>query len=405
MKIKTKITSIVLLLVLAFSLSSCVFYNVVSDLDSGEQTPVGDVTINVDEVKNHDITINTSETESEVAAAKALMSSVSIQTTTASGSGVIIKLSEDKSEAYILTNYHVVYDSSTRQVSKNIKVYLYGMESYLYSSNTPNYAMSATYVGGTMKYDLAVLKITASNVLLNSNARACEFADSNKVTVLEAAIAIGNAAGDGISATMGKVNVESENIEILAVDDRTPLSLRVMRTDAAVNSGNSGGGLFNSKGELIGIVNAKSASSTTDNIGFAIPSNVAKYIAENIIYYCDGTSYEHAYKCMLGITVRVKELYTEYDEEAGILYRKEKVAVDTIREKSAAAYGILNAGDVINSITIDGTTYEVTRTFHVIDAMLNARVSSVVVVNVTRGTQKTDITVPLSEKDKVNADS
>ena len=404
MKIKTKITSIVLLLVLAFSLSSCVFYNAVSDLDSGEQAPVGDVTINVDEVKNHDITISTAETESEVAAAKALMSSVSIQTSTASGSGVIIKLSEDKSEAYILTNYHVVYDSSTRQVSKNIKVYLYGMESYLYGTN-PNYAMSAKYVGGTMKYDLAVLKITASNILLNSNARACEFADSNKVTVLETAIAIGNAAGDGISATMGKVNVESENIEILAVDERTSLSLRVMRTDAAVNSGNSGGGLFNSKGELIGIVNAKSASSTTDNIGFAIPSNVAKYIAENIIYYCDDTSYEHAYKCMLGITVSVSELYTEYDKDSGILYRRERVVVNTIPKKDAAAYGILKSGDVINSITIDGTVYEVTRTFHVVDAMLNARVSSVVVINVTRGSENIDLTIPLSNKDIVNADS
>ena len=404
MKLKNKIISILLLIATALSLSSCLFYTTVSDMTDTPQTPVGDVTINVDEVKNHDISINTSESDSEVAAAKALMSSVSIQTSAASGSGVIFKLSEDKSEAYILTNYHVVYDSSTRQISRNIKVYLYGMESYLYGTN-PDYAMYAAYVGGTVKYDLAVLKVTASEVLLRSNARACEFADSNKVTVLETAIAVGNAAGDGISATMGKVNVESENIALYAADEKTKLTLRVMRTDAAVNSGNSGGGLFNAKGELIGIVNAKSAASSTDNIGYAIPSNVAKYIAENIMYYCDGTKVQFAYKCMLGITVSVKELYTEYDEEKGILYRKERVAVDTIPEKTAAAYGILKAGDVINSITIDGVTYEVSRMFHVVDAMLNARVSSSVVINVTRSGKALDLTVPLANKDIVNADS
>ena len=401
MRLKTKLASVLILIATVISLTSCVFLTTVSDKSDTGDTVVRDVTVNVGEVKNHDITINTSESESEVVAAKALMSSVSIQTSSASGSGVIFKLSEDKSEAYILTNYHVVYDSSINMVSKKINVFLYGMESYLYGSD-PNYAISAEYVGGTVKYDLAVLKIRGSEVLLNSNARACDFADSNKVTVLETAIAVGNAGGSGISATMGKVNVESENIALLAADERTELSLRVMRTDAAVNSGNSGGGLFNSKGELIGIVNAKSSSSSTDNIGFAIPSNVAKYIAENILYYCDGKADYYAYKCMLGITVRAGELYTEYDEASGILYRKERVKIESVNT-GAAAYNLLVAGDIINSITIDGTVYEVTRTFHVVDAMLNARVGSNVVINVSRGVKQVDVTVPLTTL--VNADA
>lgn len=406
MRLKTKLASVLILIATVISLTSCVFLTTVSDKSDTGDTVVRDVTVNVGEVKNHDITINTSESESEVVAAKALMSSVSIQTSSASGSGVIFKLSEDKSEAYILTNYHVVYDGSINMVSKKINVFLYGMESYLYGSDL-NYAISAEYVGGTVKYDLAVLKIRGSEVLLNSNARACDFADSNKVTVLETAIAVGNAGGSGISATMGKVNVESENIALLAADERTELSLRVMRTDAAVNSGNSGGGLFNSKGELIGIVNAKSSSSSTDNIGFAIPSNVAKYIAENILYYCDGKSDCYAYKCMLGIAVRAGELYTEYDEASGILYRKERVKIESV-DTGAAAHKLLGAGDIINSITIDGTVYEVTRTFHVVDAMLNARVGSNVVINVTReseddGLIQVDVTIPLTTL--VNADA
>lgn len=404
MKIKTKILAMLLLVAVAVSLSSCVFYSALSDMSDTSGAPVGDVTINVGEVKNHDISINTPESMGEVAAAKALMSSVSIRTGSASGSGVIYKLSEDKSEAYILTNYHVVYDSLTRSVSKNIKVYLYGMESYLYGTN-PDYAMYAEYVGGTLKYDLALLRIRGSEVLVNSNAAECDFADSDKVNVLETAIAVGNAEGAGISATMGRVNVESEYIDLRGADELTTVSLRVMRTDAAVNSGNSGGGLFNTKGELIGIVNAKSSASSTDNIGFAIPSNVAKYIAENIIYYCSEGQNQYAYKCMLGISVKVAELYTEYDEATAVFVRKEKVAVESVTKTTAAAYGILKSGDIINSITIDGTTYEVQRMFHVTDAMLNARVNSKVVVNVSRGSQKFDLTINLTNQDIVNADS
>ena len=406
MKIKNITISLILVLATVFTLSSCVFYTAVSDLaSSGSQNPAGDVTVNVGEVKNNDIVINAVESGSEVAASKALMSAVSITTDSASGSGVIFKMTEDKSVAYVLTNYHVIYDSQRRGVSNNIKAYLYGMESHLYGDDGINYSMAAEYVGGTVAYDLAVLKVTASEVLMNSFARACDFADSNEVKVLETAIAVGNAAGNGISVTLGRVNVDSEDIQLVAADERTKLSLRVMRTDAAVNSGNSGGGLFNAKGELIGIVNAKSASSTTDNIGFAIPSNVAKYIAENIIYYCDGKEYKSAYRCMLGIQVHIAALSTTLDEESGLLERRESVAVLSITSGKAAARSELKEGDVINSITIDGVTYEVSRMFHVTDAMLNARVKSSVVINVTRGSQNLDIAVSLNDKDIVNADS
>lgn len=404
---KIRIFTLVLTVVLiAASLSSCFFFNTVTDVPASDKNnEPTNTTVNVDEVKNTYITVNGAESAEEIAIEKALLSAVSIKTDTASGSGVIFRLSEDKSVAYVLTNYHVIYDSKTHGVSKNIKAYLYGMESHLYGDQGFSYAMNALYVGGTVQYDLAVLKIVASEVLMNSHAVACEFADSNDIRVLETAIAVGNAAGNGISATMGKVNVDSEEIQLLAADEKTALSLRVMRTDAAVNSGNSGGGLFNAQGKLIGIVNAKSAVSTADNIGFAIPSNVAKYIAENIIHYCDKTDRTSAYRCLLGITVRTVALYTELDEQTGNVYRKETVAVDSISSETAAANGYLKSGDIINLITIDGKTYEVTRMFHVVDAMFNARAGSNVVVNVTRGEDTLDITVPVSGDDIKNADT
>ena len=415
MKFKFRILSLLILIsIVATSLSSCFFFDVVSS-SSGKDGNGGNTTINTGDIKNHEIYINSSSEETVLATSKALMSSVSIYTEASAGSGVIFKLNADKGEAYILTNYHVVYNAKKQVVCNDIKLCLYGMEMI-------NYAMDAEYLGGTMEFDLAVLKITGSPVLMSSNAIACEFADSNKIAVLETAIAVGNANGEGISATLGRVNVDSEQIDILGADERTSLeNFRVLRTDAAVNSGNSGGGLFNSKGEVIGIVNAKSIDSKVDNIGYAIPSNVAKYIAENIIYYCDGHNGIHsAYQCMLGISVQVSELYTEYDNETGILHKKEKIKIVEIKEDSAAEKGTivkteedsaeddvkkgLAVDDIINSITIDGTKYEVSRIFHVVDAMLNARVGSDVTVNVTRAGETKDVKIILTENDIEEAD-
>lgn len=406
MKITTKISALIFILsFFTLSLTSCFIFDTASELSNANK---GDTTINVSGVNNHQISINSTKGESEIAAAKALMSSVSVITDSSMGSGVIFKMTEDKGTAYILTNYHVVYDSRTGAVNKDIDVYLYGMESYREASADENkqydYTIHAEYVGGTVKYDLAVLKVVGSEVLMRSNARACDFADSDKVAVLQSAIAVGNAVGAGISVTMGKINVTSEYINLLASDNKTTIQLRVMRTDAAVNSGNSGGGLFDEKGDLIGIVNAKEGGSSVDNIGFAIPSNVAKYISENIIYYCDGKNEVNAQQCLLGIQVTPIALSTEYDSETGLLTRKEVIEILSVVE-GGAADGILKEGDVLDSINIDGKTYPITRLYHVVDAMLNARVSSTVVVSVTRGSEKLDLTVTLSGKNIKPTDS
>ena len=350
----------------------------------------GGTTINVQGGPNYDIDISPNSSTNMIAASKALLSSVSIITSTSAGSGVIYKLDKEKGDAYIITNYHVVYDNNN-SINSEINAYLYGMEA-------SEYAIEATYVGGSMNYDIAVLKVTGSTILMGSNAVAVGVADSNDVAILDTAIAIGNPEGNGISATVGCINVDSENISVgFQVYNKVQrITLRVMRTDAAVNSGNSGGGLFNDRGELIGIVNAKDADSSTDNIGYAIPSNVAKAIAENIIYYCDGTTKQSVYRCMLGVTVGVDALYTEYDAETGKIYKRETVMLTEVAS-DAAVNGLLKAGDVINSITIDGIKHEVSRTYHIIDSMLYARVGSSVVINVTRGGTAIDVSVPITE--------
>lgn len=350
---------------------------------------------------NNNIQINSNGNQNLIAASKGLLSAVSVhckfkmttvstpmfgpstpttETVSSAGSGVIYTLDKNTGSAYIITNYHVVYckgSDAEDDISEDITVHLYGLED-------EKYAINAEYVGGSMNYDIAVLEVKNSDVLRESNAMAADFADSNDVAILDTAIAIGNPEDFGLSATVGAVNVESETIVMTSVDGSSYISLRVIRTDAAVNGGNSGGGLFNDKGQIIGIVNAKMSDSSIDNIGYAIPSNVARYVADNIIYYDkQDKSNDSVYRALIGITVGVESAGTEYDTETGKITRYEKVKVESVTEGGPAS-GKLNAGDIIKSLSIDGVTYEVKRTFNVVDVMLTARKTSTVVVNVER---------------------
>lgn len=367
----------------------------------------GEITVEAGD--NYDITIEGGEKLNLTLASKAILSAVSIfctfdvvsysgfgQATTSesysAGSGVIYKIDKTSGDAYIITNHHVVYNSECNTVNKisdDIALFLYGMEN-------GSYAIPATYVGGSMQYDLAVLKVSASRLLMESNAIAASFADSNEVSVLDTAIAVGNPEGEGISATVGYVNVDSEYVTL---NFTTPtgareVELRVMRIDTPVNGGNSGGGLFNAEGKLIGIVNAKMTDS--ENIGYAIPSNVVKYVADNILYYCDGKTEEAPYRCLVGITVTAGKSYSRYDTETGKIYKLEDVRVEEV-SSGGIADGRIIAGDIIRSITVDGTEYEVTRIFHVVDSMLNARVGSVVEVKLLRGGEEVTVTLDIIE--------
>ena len=309
------------------------------------------------------------------------------------GSGVIYKLDKAAGDAFIITNYHVVYDSNSNTengISDNISVYLYGSE-------IQGREMKATYVGGSQYYDIAVLRVEDSQVLKESNAIAADIADSDDIVIGENAIAIGNAQGYGIAASMGVVSVDSEYIDMIAADEKTEISLRVIRVDTAVNPGNSGGGLYNGLGELIGIVNAKLIEDNVENIGYAIPSNVAVSIAENIIDYCYGEENERVMRAMLGITITTTDSESVYDSEKGTLTIKETVTVHEVSE-GGLAYGAIEAGDVLVSAVFNGRTYEITRQHHVIDMMLDARVGDVVTMNVIRNGVETSVSFTIVEE-------
>ncbi len=427
-KIKSLVALGLVLVMMAGILTSCSIMNMGSSFGSDDETQEDYMTsedvermmagisqnVSVNGGDTLNINIQSNGNQNLIAASKALLSVVSIsckfkvtvsygtnlfgqsqtitKDATTDGSGVIYSLDNAKGDAYIITNYHVVYctGADTKDcISDKIDVFLYGQE-------YADYAIPATYIGGSKNYDIAVLKVTGSNVLRESNAVAAEFADSNSISVLDTAIAIGNAEAGGISATVGSINVDSENIQIDGIDGTSQITLRVMRTDAAVNSGNSGGGLFNDKGQVIGIVNAKMSANTVDNIGYAIPSNLAKYVAENIIYYDEQNSAnDSVQRILLGVNVTVAKAYTEYDTETGKIHKKENVKIASI-EAGSLAEGKLAVDDIVTSITIGDKTYDIMRTFNLVDVMLTARQGNTVVLHVVRAGTPIDVAIDLT---------
>lgn len=313
------------------------------------------------------------------------------------GSGVIYKLDKSAGDAYIITNYHVVYNSnseSSDKIASVIKCFLYGSDiSYSIKKNVlgieerdvngypvieygGGFAIDATYVGGSMNYDIAVLKVTNSNVLKQNDCRAVSVYNSDDVIVGTDAYAIGNPDGDGISVTKGVVSVESERLEMTGADGTTPVNFRVMRIDTAVNNGNSGGGLYNSSGKLIGIVNAKIIDSKVENIGFAIPSNIATRVADSIIKYSTNTN-KKAYKATLGIMVASKNIKAVYNEEKGKTEIFEDVYIHEITEGSIVSNSGLSVGDKIKSATLFGVKYVIDRSFKLVDLCWLLEIDSV----------------------------
>ena len=327
------------------------------------------------------------------ATAKGLMSAVSIQSNFVSrtqsyipgfgiiggsgreyysrGSGVIYRLEGE--EALIITNHHVVYDSGSRTsdgISEKIQVFLYGREE-------ENYSIKAEYVGGSQYYDIAVLRCKDS-AFTTGAVRAADVFDG-AVTVGQTAIAVGNPQGYGISASLGIVSVDSEHIML---SDGVNSS-RVIRVDTAVNAGNSGGGLYDGRGELIGIVNAKIVDESVENIGYAIPTSIAIAVADNIIDNCLGKTNKTVKRAMLGIDLSTAAATTVINENGGVEIRETVVISGT--ERGSLAAGVLQKGDILLSASIGEDKMEITRSYHIIDYMLRARVGDVVNVEIKRG--------------------
>ena len=245
-------------------------------------------------------------------------------TETAAGSGIII--SED---GYILTNNHVISGAD------KITVYVNpgdGSEEKTYE---------ATLIGSSESNDIAVLKIDATGL------NAAAFGDSDQLEVGELAVAIGNPMGQVHgSVTAGIISaVEQE----LTIDDVT---INAIQTDAAINPGNSGGALFDSYGNVIGIVYAKSSSVSIEGIGYAIPVNNIKDLVAQMINDPDSVKDQtKGSQIMLGITIRdiTEEMSKQYSMPVGVY-------ITEVSSMSAAERAGLQKGDIITEFAGETVT-------------------------------------------------
>ncbi len=324
------------------------------------------------------------------------------------GSGVIVELNKEAGNAYIITNYHVLYNkqSDEKGILSSIWVYPYGAYNGFTAKDgdTRGDGMKATYVGGAMDYDIAVLKIEGSEYLKNSAVTSAKIGDSEKVIVGEETYAIGNPAGAGISVSNGILSVASEYISMSALDDRDvnprdgyvdTVTHRVMRTTAAINSGNSGGGMFNKKGELIGIVSAKNAQSTTDNMGYALPISQVKAVYENIL-----ANEGKVLQATLGITVSNKASKAVVDADGHLSIVEEFVVAEEanvgVDGNTPAAYQKLSAGDMFLSASVNGGEKVLfTRRHHLTELLLSVRKGDTVVFTM-RNTSGDDVDVSIT---------
>ena len=281
----------------------------------------------------------------------------------ASGSGIII--SED---GYILTNNHVV-DSSSKSTyydiseATSVKITLY--------NNDKEY--DAKIVGKDSETDLAVLKIDANNLT------AAEFANSDEVKVGEFAMAVGNPLDLGTTITCGVVSAINRE-----VDDAEDGSKYVcIQTDAAINSGNSGGALVNSQGQVIGVNTLKVSSTGVEGIGFAIPINSTVNVTDDLI------NYSKVRRPYIGISGRDldEETAKKYDLVPGVY-------VVNVEEYSAAEKAGIKSEDIITAV--DGKEI---KTMDELNEIKNQHsIGDKITLKINRNKKEKEITLTLGEK-------
>ena len=282
------------------------------------------------------------------------------QTVSGSGSGVII--SED---GYILTNNHVISSTDSSafyQVSDatSVKVTIYGDET----------EYTAEIVGTDSQTDLAVLKIDKSGLV------AAELGDSSSVQVGEFVLAIGDPYGLEHSVTAGIISALNRE---MTVDGTT---YNVIQADCAINSGNSGGALVNSKGQVIGITTLKLSGTGIEGVSFAIPINDTIDIYKGLI---ENGKISRPFVGVYGI---------DLDEATAIRNGLTKgIYVDSVVEGSCAEEAGIEAGDVI--VAFDGKSVS---TMDELNDIKNTKsVGDSVEVTFYRGNEEMTVTLVLGE--------
>ncbi|MBE6588185.1 MAG: trypsin-like serine protease [Ruminococcaceae bacterium] len=273
------------------------------------------------------------------------------------GSGVIISR-----DGYIITNAHVITDSESGKLADSINIRLNSGEEY-----------EAKIIGSDTESDIALIKVDGKGL------SAARVGNSDSIKVGEQVIAVGNPLGElggtvtsGIvSATNREINVENNKMTLIQID-------------AAINPGNSGGGLFNTKGELIGIVNAKTTDVTVEGLGFAIPVNEAVNVAEELEKHGYVTGKTH-----IGISLTdVTDSFTAY-----YYFRSESTGVYITSVQEGYNEDVLEYGDRITAIN----DVEVSSTADVKEIVSESKVGDKLIFTVSRQGKLKDVEVTCYE--------
>ena len=338
------------------------------------------------------------------------------------GGGVIYAMDEE--DTYILTNYHVVYNENAAagnanengdNIARRVVCYLYGSESEPVRTNERDedgytvidyggYAVACDYAGGSAVSDIAVLRADTADVLaVNGQAQAAAVAEGYSVG--DTAYTIGNPDGEGISVTQGIVSIADDYISLNI--DGTARQYRSIRIDTPLYSGNSGGGLFNTAGELIGIANA--GNKQEENINYAVPLPIVTGTADNIIYY-----YEDGNAATNGV------YKIDFADEDAILSQNSRYVYDAssgtgeivedVVLGAGAVAGVseelgLQTGDILRALVVgrggETVEYEVGRTYDVSDILFVLRPGDSLSVRYDRGgvTDKRSGSVTLAASD------
>ena len=283
------------------------------------------------------------------------------QVESGAGSGVIIS-----SDGYILTCAHVVDGASNITVTINDKDY------------------TATLVGEDTTSDIAVIKIDADGLT------PATVGDSDSLKVGQNVMAVGNPLGElGGTVTGGMISALNRSVTIQGTNSTNTMSL--IQMDASVSPGNSGGGLFNMNGELVGIVNAKSSSSDAEGLGFAIPINDAIKVAQELLEngYVTGRPY-------LGITyLAVTDAQTA--QQLGV--NAYGVYIVDVTKGGPADQAGLKAGDRI--VSVDGS--EIAAKDDLGTLMQKHAAGDTLAITVARDGQMQTVNVTLGEKTASNS--
>lgn len=283
-------------------------------------------------------------------------------TATATGSGIIIS-----DDGYILTNNHIVATSSSEsyyEVSDATKVTV-----TLFNDETE---YEAKIIGKDEQTDLAVIKIEKTGL------SKAEFADSDSIKVGEFAMAVGNPLGMQSSITCGVVS--AVNREVTDSDGKT---FKLIQTDAAINSGNSGGALVNSQGKVIGINTLKLSGTGIEGMGFAIPINSTTDITSQLIQY---SKVKRPYIGISGLDLN-EQTAKAYNLVLGVY-------VKTVEDFSAAEKAGLKPGDVI----IEAEGKKITKMDELNEIKNTHKIGEELKIKVNRDGSEKDLTIVLGEQ-------